>query len=215
MLELNDNLEVQEAVLQGPVIYTIDNFYKDPDSLVDYLLSIEPPLWKIDQKPSYNDVYFEDRKHEIKCEEVKPVYLYLKSICGNNLYDTDEIVTNVTRFKKVQFNDYEDYYWSPHTDIGYTALIYLNKGDTQSGTNLYEILDPREPPRKKEHEDPWRPKKRYKVLKHIEPRYNRMVLYNGKKFPHGMNICNNDYFKNTYRMNQVCFFKDSGRSLTK
>ena len=71
MLELNDNLEVKEEVLQGSVIYTIDNFYKDPDSLVDYLLSIEPPLWKINQKPSYNDVYFEDRKHEIKCEEVK------------------------------------------------------------------------------------------------------------------------------------------------
>jgi hypothetical protein len=35
-----------------------------------------------------------------------------------------------------------------------------------------------------------------------------MVLFDGFKFFHGMNICNRDYFEETYRMNQVLFFKD-------
>ena len=211
MVELNDNLEIKEEVLYGSKIYIIDNFYKDPDSLVEYLMSIEPSLWKENEKPSYNGIHFEDRKHEIVCKEMEPVFLFLQSICGDNLYDTDEIVTNLIRFKKSRFNDFRDCYWSPHTDKGYTALIYLNKGDTQSGTNLYQKLDPSEPPRLKEHEDPWRPKSKYRLLKHMEPKYNRMVLYNGKKFIHGMNICNYDYFHDTYRINQVCFFQDSGK----
>ena len=34
-----------------------------------------------------------------------------------------------------------------------------------------------------------------------------MVLYDGMRFLHGMNICNDDYFSDTYRVNQVYFFE--------
>ena len=46
-----------------------------------------------------------------------------------------------------------------------------------------------------------------KVLKKIKPKYNRLVLFDGDKFLHGMNIVNNRYFSDEYRCNQVFFFK--------
>ena len=57
-----------------------------------------------------------------------------------------------------------------------------------------------------EHFKPWRSKKDYKVLKHVEPKYNRLVLFDGCKFLHGMNIINDRYFSDEYRKNQVFFF---------
>ena len=36
-------------------------------------------------------------------------------------------LTNVTKFIDKNFNDYENNYWYPHKDFGYTALIYFNK----------------------------------------------------------------------------------------
>ena len=55
----------------------------------------------------------------------------------------------------------------------------------------------------------WRPKDRYYLLKTFKSVYNRCVLFDGKKLPHGMNISNNLYFDESYRFNQVFFFKDT------
>ena len=37
MFELNDNLEVNTEIFQGSKIFTIDNFYKNPDLIFDCL----------------------------------------------------------------------------------------------------------------------------------------------------------------------------------
>ena len=58
-----------------------------------------------------------------------------------------------------------------------------------------------------EHYEPWRPKNKYKLLKTLEPAYNRLVFFDGAKFPHGMNVTNDRYFGYEYRNNQV-FFMD-------
>ena len=39
----------------------------------------------------------------------------------------------------------------------------------------------------------------------VLPIPNRMVLFDGSKFFHGMNITNDDYFEKECRMNQVLF----------
>ena len=52
-------------------------------------------------------------------------------------------------------------------------------------------------------------KKKYKIIKTLEPKYNRLVLFDGDEFPHGMNIVNDMYFSNEYRNNQVFFFEDA------
>ena len=41
----------------------------------------------------------------------------------------------------------------------------------------------------------------------VPAKYNRLVLYDGMRFLHGMNICNDDYFGEEYRVNQVYFFE--------
>ena len=41
MFELNKNLEVKEDFLLGSKIYTVDNFYKDPEEVSDYLFNRE------------------------------------------------------------------------------------------------------------------------------------------------------------------------------
>ncbi len=58
-----------------------------------------------------------------------------------------------------------------------------------------------------EHSAPWRQKEKYKKIKTLIPKYNRLVLFDGYKFPHGMNITNDRYFSNEYRNNQVFFFE--------
>ena len=57
-----------------------------------------------------------------------------------------------------------------------------------------------------EHYNPWRSKNDLKVLKHLKPKYNRLVFFDGDKLLHGMNITNKRYFSNEYRNNQVFFF---------
>ena len=47
---------------------------------------------------------------------------------------------------------------------------------------------------------------KYKLLKTLEPSYNRLVLFDGLKFIHGMDVTNDRYFGNESRNNQVFFF---------
>ena len=101
-----------------------------------------------------------------------------------------------------------------HQDPGYNGIVYLNKDDTESGTNLYENLCPEEePPYCPEHYQPWRPKSSFRVVESLKPKYNRLVLFDGFRFPHGMNIVNNDYFGEEFRMNQVFFFMAEDQDL--
>ena len=152
-------------------------------------------------------IYFEDKRHSIKSHHISKVYDFLSRVCNQTPVTEPLILTNCTRFKKCEFNDYQNNYWWPHTDSGYTAIIYLNREDSISGTNLYENLNPeKEPPNCPEHYSPWRSKKNYRLIETLQPKFNRMILFDGLKFIHGMNICNDDYFNEIYRMNQVLFF---------
>ena len=132
----------------------------------------------------------------------------------HNKLGDETILTNFINFKPCAFNDYKNNYWWPHKDVGYNAIVYLNKEESVSGTNLYINLNPdQEPPDHPEHYRPWRNKNNFKLIKTIHSKYNRMVLFDGLKFTHGMNICDEEYFKDSYRINQVFFFKDPSQEL--
>ena len=214
MFELNDNIRIKKHLVEGSVLYVIDDFYKNPGEIVSFLLQNEPEFHKIDEYPSFNSIYFEDKRHEIESDEMFKVCKFLSKICKQNtFYSGNKIITNFFRLKENSFNDYHNNYWFPHTDFGYTAIIYLNQNDFYSGTNLYKNLNPSEYPPTgifciPEHYKPWKNKEKFKLIHSIAPKYNRMVLFDGFKFFHGMNICNHDYFGETYRMNQVLFFRD-------
>ena len=205
MFELNENLKIEKELFEGTVIYTIDDFYKNPKEVENYLFGkpSEIPLHKRHEKPSFNGVYFEDRRHDSEDNlDLKKVYDFLSSLCGQG-YEAPDIVTNCSRFKKHEFNDYKNYYWWPHTDGGYNGIVYFND-DNKHGTCFYEELV--EKPDVPEHYQPWGAKKDFIVIKTLEPKYNRFVFFDGYEFPHGMNICTDRYFGEEYRKNQVFFF---------
>ena len=168
------------------------------------------PLHKQWEEPSFNGIHFEDRRHQsysIDSLDIEEVYHFLSNLCGQEpLREGKEILTNCTRFKRHSFNDYKNYYWWPHIDGGYNGIVYFNHDD-KHGTCFYEerVEKPDEEP---EHYRPWGLKKDFIVTKTLEPKYNRLVFFDGYNFPHGMNICTDRYFGEEYRKNQVFFFDD-------
>ena len=210
LFEINYNHKIIEKNIDNSIIYIIDDFYLSPHDVLEFFLTVPPELHKKDSRPSFNSIYFDDRRHKIISDKIVEVYDYLGNIC-KQIPGTERnlIVTNFTRFKKTSYNDYTNNYWWPHKDNGYNAILYLNEGDCYSGTNLYNALNAEiEPPiNTNEHYAPWRNKIHYELIESIEPKFNRMVMFDGFKFLHGMNICNDDYFDKIYRMNQVFFFK--------
>ena len=210
MFQLSDNLKVNTEIFQGSKIFTIDNFYKNPDEISDYLFKEPAPLHKEYDNPTYNNVLFEDRRLRAYDVRLQPVINFLSKLSSQKplIYD---ITTNQTRFYDDEFNDYKNCIWWPHVDEGYNGIVYFNKNDTECGTNLYsEITDIDEMndyDNIPEHFAPWRKKEKYEKIKTLIPKYNRLVLFDGYKFPHGMNIINDRYFSDEYRNNQVFFFQ--------
>ena len=207
MFELNSKLEVKKQYLKNSIIYTIDNFYKYPDKILNFIERNPAHAHKIKEEKSFNIKYFQDLRHSYNFKDMENVENYLKKITNQKIkYKNFNFLTNVTKFIDRDFNDYKNNYWYPHKDYGYTALIYFNKDDID-GTNLYQDVgnDFNNIKNVLEHTEPWRPKEKWKIIHTIEAKYNRCVIFDGLIF-HGMAV-NNDTFFNKYRVNQVLFFK--------
>jgi|TARA_B110000285_G_scaffold53010_1_gene60309 hypothetical protein len=197
---LSDNVTVK--VVNNTKIYIKDNFYKNPNEVADFILSQPCNKWKSWESPSYNGTHFLDQRHDFYDERMIPVSAEIEKLCNEKVAQPRQVVTNCMTFYDKLFNNYNDNYWGPHSDLGYTALIYLNL-ETCEGTNFYEQLvdDPWPTP---EHYEPWRLKSRYKLIDTVESKFNRMVLFNGAELQHGMSI-NSDLFFNKLRINQAIF----------
>ena len=218
IFDMREDNEVKVEYIDDSPIFTIDNFYKYPEQVYEYIFELpyeegRVGLWKLNQTPSYNGIYFEDRRLSKFDERLFHIYFFLSNLIGDYTF-RPEINTNVIFFKddeeSLKFNNYTDNYWWPHTDVGYNGIVYFHD---ECSTNLYssntlDITD-----NLNEHHQPWRSKEKYTLLKSIEPAYNRLVLFDGKKFPHVMNITNKKYFGKKFRNNQVFFF-DSKESTT-
>ena len=224
MFEVNENLEVKVDYLMGSKIFAIDNFYKDPEEVSDYLFNREVPLWKIKESPSFNGLFFNERRLIEEDTRLENIYNFLSSLCGMG-YKFVDIVTNMTRFCKDDFNDYENCFWWPHTDRGWNGIVYFNKDEENSGTNLHDpkVLQEEEwqiSLSAPEHYSAWRPKEKYSILKTFKSKYNSLCLFDGFKFPHNMNITNDRFFRDislfsypqvnwdNYRCNQVFFLDE-------
>ncbi len=203
MFTLNDNLEIKKELFFGSIIYTIDNFYKHPQDVKNYLFGEAAPLHKIDETPSNNNVYFEDRRLFKDDERLNHVVDFLGSLVSQKPC-TYQIITNQTKFYNHKFNNIDDCHWWPHYDEGYNGIVYFND-DEENGTNIYYMRNKKE--KLTEHHQPWRLKEDFRVLKHLQPKFNRLVFFDGYTFLHGMNIANRRYFFDEYRNNQVFFYK--------
>ena len=202
MFEINPNIEIKKEELLGTTIFVIENFYEKPEEVFDLLFNREIPYWKIDEKPTTNGVYYEDRRTTEYNYSLKKVYEFLKGLCGQTYYQP-EIVTNVTKFYKDDYNDWKNCIWWPHRDSGYNGIVFFSD---ECGTNLYSPDYEKDAVKlAHEHKHPWVKKGEYTVLKTLEPKFNKLVFFDGLKFPHGMDVSSDRYF-DEYRYNQVFFF---------
>ena len=73
------------------------NFYLKPKEVEEYLFSEEPPLWKIEQKPSNNGVMFEDRR---LCKRNARIFNVIKlpDLSEFQTGNIDQIVTNASGY---------------------------------------------------------------------------------------------------------------------
>ena len=198
-----NNKEYTVETYRGSKIYTINDFYKYPDKIVDFISGNEPHYHKSNIKPSFNGVAFHDMRHDIQVEGLEDSVDILKPLCNQENKFGGRLLTNHFKLVDKRFNNYKDNYWWPHEDSGYTAIIYLNQF-SYPGTNLYT---PIEPPNYNqiEHFVPWQSKKKWNLGKNLKAEYNKLVFFNSSYNPHGMDI-SSDLFYNEIRLNQVLFF---------
>lgn len=214
MFELNPNLKVKKECVQNYPIYLVDNFYKNPDEVSDYLFNRDVPLWKIGEQPSFNSKHFFDHRLIDHDDRIYPAYKFITEIFDSTYQLDNVVITNMTRFLDNPFNNYKEKYWWPHIDSDkrgqmLNAIVYLNKNEENSGTNLYDpevMNNPGWKSRQKypEHFFCWATKSNFKIIKTFKSIYNRLVIFDGS-IPHGMNITNDRFFGNEYRCNQVFF----------
>jgi hypothetical protein len=194
--------DIKTEVFQDSVIYIVDNFYKYPNDVLALIESNKPKLWKSWQNPSYNGLHFEDYRHDFIDTRFNLVTAALENLCNQPASEATSITTNKIKFNDYYFNDYFNNYWAPHNDLGYTGIVYFDS----SGTNLYERIS-EDVFVENEHVAPWRSKSKYNKIKTLEAKFNRLVLFDGYKFLHGMDITDDIFFKK-YRLNQAIFFID-------
>lgn len=194
--------------IQDSDIYIIDNFYNHPEEVLKIIKNNKPNIHKEFEKPSFNQIHFNDCRHFLQFDEIETIIKKIEEITKHKYYRfPHNFWTNMTKWNNCSFNDYKNNYWWPHKDFGYTGLIYLNKEECD-GTNLYEenLIEREEMNLTSEHFQPWRDKKKWKLIYSIPQKFNRLVLFDGLKFVHGLAM-NEEHYFNKYRINQVLFFK--------
>ena len=220
--EINNISNIHEEDFEDSKVYWMDDFYKYPDLVFEYITRESPPLWKWgadweDFEDSKNTKYFEDRRWDgLDAEGIEVPNDALSKVFNQTTKTRKSVVTNHTRFfideKSRKYNDYKNNYWWPHTDTGYNALVYLNKSEdgTSYGTNLYRLCDDFWETREgHEHGNPWTSKHTGECTRiaSFKSKYNRLVAFDGYRYQHGMAIEDDRWFHET-RVNQVMFFDD-------
>lgn len=204
IFETTDLKNIEVETFCGSKIYKMDNFYQYPDAVLEMLFVEKiPELWKKDEVPSYNGIHFADYRHRFDVASFASVTSQLSELCGQYAPAPATIKTNCLKLFDEQFNDYKNCYWAPHLDAGYNAIIYLNTIPT--ATNLYEQIED-DAWTTPEHYAPWRQKNKYKIIKQLQGKFNRLIMFDGAKFLHGMDISTDDFFK-IHRINQALFFR--------
>jgi hypothetical protein len=219
IFDLNEEAVVICESFMGSNLYYIDDFYKNPDDIAELFNIIPNCVYRPGIEPnakSLNGIYFDDRREFLKTDEIIHVWKHLSNIIGYHPLsphkDCRDVITNQFRYRDKSFNKSKDNYWHPHTDSGFNAIVYFNKNDDICGTNLYKLIHPDLPISKGEHAEPWRSKKNWERISTLKPAFNRCVIFDGGKFHHGMDISNDRYSGEEYRLNQIFFFENESSS---
>ena len=211
IFEINE-LNFVEKHIGDVRILEMDNFYKYPEKILEFLNANPPSFHKLDDDGNpegFNGVYFEDKRHKIKhadyYEPQAQLSEYLDCELNNEFL---MMITNQFTMKNSPFNKPTTHYWCPHKDsCKYAGLVYLNTFDCD-GTNFYLENNGYcyNEDHTIEHKEPWKPKKNYKLLGTTKAKFNRLCLFQGDDVLHGMAL--DETFVEPFeekRLNQVIF----------
>ena len=208
MFNINQRVDIPVG---DEVAHVFLNFYKHPSVIYEQLLNSQLNLHQANQgvalgnKNTFNGKHFLDCRHSGHSDRLTNMIQYFENFTKQKCTHFDEnIITNMQKWFANDLNNYKENYWWPHYDQGYTLLIYLNNDNGDNGLNLYEG-EAKYLTEVHEHIAPWRPKKNFKLLRHIDTPFNTAILFNAKKLLHGCAI-NNDKNFNQFRLSQAVFF---------
>lgn len=210
MFYINNFQNIELQIVNDSVIYIIDDFFTNPDNIVEIINSNEPRMHKWYEREItnyHNGTKFFDGRHDIEGDPVLDLYKNLNMLARQHVPKHGKIMSNLFQMLDRDYCDYHNNYWWPHFDYGFTGIIYLNEYQG-IGTNIYQQLKSDISTDEHEHMNPWRPKSNYDLIGEIDCCFNRMVLFDGKKLQHGMAI-NDDTFSYTMRKNIALFFEET------
>lgn len=193
--------DYHEYWLEDSKIIEVCNFFNDPEAILN---RIEKAYFEFTKgRVGFNGLAYEDKRCFLKIHQPE-LFLWLSKITNQKSMFEDAAVTNKTLFFEKEFNDYNENFWWPHLDCGYNAIVYLNKYNG-AGTNLYQSVKLNRD-RLEEQYEPWNPKEDWKLLHTINSEFNKLVIFDGARFFHGMAIVDKTFFI-TPRLNLVFFFE--------
>ena len=215
MWEINEEAEVQIMELEGSKIYQIDNVFKDSETLFRWLFN--RPTMPVQGAPwSRNLIQYYKARYKDYRDDAAPIVTIAQHLCKQKVGYGGGFQTNIESWLHSDFNSYKTHYWFPHIDNGYNCIVYFH--DT-NGTNLYH-------PKLKDEEwfqklmnenipngkQPWIPKEKVELLHELKPAWNRMVLFDGKHFPHNTAVNDETFFSDSIfgaardKRCNLCFF---------
>ena len=213
-------MDVTEFNLLGTRAFQIDNFYDNPAFIMDMILS-GPPNQVLTQHPLHGDEFF-DLRHHREEPKLKKYTDQIVKILDDTSFDVykengvDILDTNFMRWKKSDWNNYEENFWFPHQDEGWVCIIYLNEAET-NGTNIYAdkhgSIYKYGGKATEQDRHPWKPKSDFEIVDYLKPKFNRGFLIDAKNIPHGAAVEDETYFYSEkdrnysrHRLNQALFF---------
>lgn len=195
---LNDIIEYKIEEIDGTKVVFIDNLYKNPDRVVEYLDSCPILSHKPQDPVEGNGVDFYDGRQTIT-EAYDPMWFTIHKQVASYLGFSAHFDGNCA-FNMTMLNSSPKGHWFPHIDPhSINCIVYLNKDNNYGpGTSFYESFRYEGGG---EHVNPWC---KSAVESHcILDRYNCGVFFPGYIY-HSMRLVG-DTFKDKRRYTEVHF----------
>ena len=205
--EYNSSWNINVEPWRDSKIVFIDNIYKHPDRVYEYLTSVNAI---VSPKPGNNlngidfmdgQMYLDNRWDENRKFLLEKLY---------KIYELEDTGTfNVfNQFRLINDFPGPNNYWHPHTDNRVNFITFLNKThDLKAGTSLYKAMSTKAKAyigvKDTEHSKPWKNPNQFNEELCILDRFNCAVAFPGQWF-HGQTIVDN-FFKDTTRFTEVIF----------
>tara|TARA_S200002703_G_C3746900_1_gene229806 strand:- start:74 stop:730 length:657 start_codon:yes stop_codon:yes gene_type:complete len=208
--EMNNQWGVVRLPWRDSFILFIDNVYKYPDRVYDYLTSIQCIRTHKSCLGSKNGIDFQDGQMSIdnRWDLNRKHLLELIANEYNIEIDTQTLPNTINQFRLISDFPGDGNYWHPHVDGQINFITFLNKThNMKAGTSLYVPQNTKAKSflmkKDTEHSNPWRTEKHFKEDLCILDRFNCGVAFPGDWF-HGQTITDN-FFKDSTRLTEVTF----------